>query len=70
MTTPQEVALAFIERFAAAEVEALAPLLAEDLEFRGPLLEADSSVDYLDALRRDPLEPSGFRVSEVEGAGA
>ena len=69
MTTPREVALAFIERIAAAEVEALASLLAEDLEFRGPLLEADSSVDYLDALRHDPLEPGGFRVSEVDGAG-
>jgi len=50
-------ALAFIDRFCAGDVDGLVPLLAPDLEFRGPWLACDSAPEYLESLRHDPPQP-------------
>ncbi len=61
----RELALKFIERFCAGDVESLAPLLAADLRFRGPLLRCGSAKTYLKRLRADPPERCGYRVLDV-----
>lgn len=63
--TKRDLALAFIERFCAGDVEQLAPLLAQDLRFRGPLLRCGSARDYLKSLHADPPERTGYRVLDV-----
>jgi hypothetical protein len=60
-----DLALAFLHRFAAGDVDGLEPLLAEDLRVKGPYLTVRSRAEYLAALRRDPPEPSGLRVLSV-----
>lgn len=60
--TPRQVALAFVERFCAADVDGLAPLLAAKLRFRGPLHQFDSRAAYLASLRADPPQPAGYRL--------
>ncbi|NIM63852.1 MAG: DUF4440 domain-containing protein [Acidobacteria bacterium] len=63
--THRDLALAFLHRFAAGDVDGLEPLLAEDLRVKGPYLTVRSRAEYLAALRRDPPEPSGLRVLSV-----
>ena len=68
--TRRGLALAFLERFCAGDVDGLASLLAPDLEFRGPLLECDSAADYLARLRRDPPQPGcTCKVLDLAEAG-
>ncbi len=69
-TVAREVALDFVHRFCAGDVDGLASLLADDLRLRGPYLEIDSKKDYLAALSADPPEPTRYRllsVTEDEG---
>lgn len=61
----RDLALTFIEHFCAGDVESLAPLLAPDLRFRGPLLRCGSAKAYLKSLREDPPEKAGFRLLDV-----
>jgi len=68
--TVREVALEFLSRFAAADVDGLAALLAEDLEVEGPYLHVLSRADYLEALRRDPPVPSEVSVVDVREVAA
>ncbi len=60
----REIALEFIERFCAGDVDGLTPLLAEDLQFKGPLFRFDSRAAYLDSLRGD-LEKTGYQILSV-----
>lgn len=60
-----DVALEFLRRFCAGNVNALVPLLAEDLQPTGPLLECRSGGAYLDSLRDDPPEPCAYRIVSV-----
>ncbi len=58
----------FLRRFCAGDVDGLRPLLSEDLRLIGPYHRFGSKAAYLDSLRSDPPEPSGFRVlSLTEG---
>lgn len=67
----REVALEFLKCFCSGDVEGMAPLLADDLQFRGPLFQFDSSDAYLQSLRDDPPEKCGCRVVSVtEGEGS
>lgn len=66
---PRDTALQFVHRFAAADIDGLSGLLAEDLELAGPFLEVDSRDDYLDALLSDPPEPGEVRVLDVAEQG-
>ena len=58
----REVALEFVRCFCAADVDGLASLLAEDLEFHGPFSQFSSRDAYLESLKSDPLEKSGYGV--------
>ena len=63
--THREVALEFLRRFCAGDVDGLTPLLAEDLRFAGPLYQFSSNDAYLETLRNDPPERCGYRVLSV-----
>jgi hypothetical protein len=65
MTSDAETALRFVERFAASALSSLEELLAEDLEFRGPLVQVHTRRAYLDALEADALPPTPFRILSV-----
>ena len=67
--SPRELALGFVARFCAGDVEGIAPLLADDLRVRGPLLACDSREAYLNALRSDPPEPGECRLLRVTESG-
>lgn len=69
--TNAELAIAYIERFCAGDIDGLAPLLAADLQFTGPLHRYRTRAEYLDGLRHDPPQPCRFEVlSLTEGADA
>ena len=61
----RDIALEFIRRFCSADADGLAPLLADDLEFNGPFFQFNSREAYLQSLKSDPLEKSGYRVLSV-----
>jgi hypothetical protein len=65
----REVAIEFLRCFCAGDVNGLAPLLAEDLQFRGPFHQFSSSDAYLDTLRNDPPEKCGYRVLSITESG-
>jgi ketosteroid isomerase-like protein len=65
----REVAMNFLRRFCAGDVDGLALLLAEDLQFAGPFHQFNSRADYLDVLRQDPPETGGYRVLSVTESG-
>ena len=58
-------ALDFLKHFCAGDVDALAALLADDLQFTGPLFQFNSRAAYLKSLRDDPSEPCGYRILSV-----
>ncbi|MEE9166865.1 MAG: hypothetical protein V3U24_05310 [Candidatus Neomarinimicrobiota bacterium] len=61
----REVALEFVKSFCAGDINELAPLLANDLKFKGPLFQFESSVAYMRSLQEDPPEKSGYRLLSV-----
>lgn len=63
--TNREVAMEFLRRFCARDIDGLAPLLAGDLQFTGPFHRFGSSEAYLESLRDDPPEQSSYRVLSV-----
>ncbi len=65
----REVAMEFLRCFCAGDIEGLAPLLASDLEFKGPFHQFSSSESYLACLRSDPPEKCSFRVISVTEGG-
>lgn len=62
---PRDTALRYVELFCRADLEGLGRILAEDLRFEGPWLQASSRHEYLAALTADPPEPAGYRVLAV-----
>ena len=64
----RDLALAFLDRFAAGDVEGLAPLLSDDLRVTGPYVDVATRADYLAALRAAPPRPATIRpLSVTEG---
>ncbi len=60
-----ETVVAFLDRFCAGDVEGLAGLLADDLEFRGPLHRSRSREAYLDSLREAPPDKVEYEILEM-----
>lgn len=65
--THQQLALAYLRHFCAADIDALAPLFAPKLQVSGPLLQCQSAAAYLAALRQGPPEPAGLEVLSITG---
>ena len=63
--TRTETALSFVQLFSDGNLEGLKEILADNLEFRGPLLSAHSSSEYLEALEASPPVPTPFEVISV-----
>ena len=63
--TAKEISLAFIKRFCESDVQGLAPLLAEKLEFHGPFLQCDSRDEYLSHLSVDQLAQCEFKIHDI-----
>ena len=61
----QEIALTFIERFCKGDIDGIDPLLAPDMKFRGPFYEFNSAEEYLDSLRKDPPDRSGYIILSI-----
>jgi hypothetical protein len=65
----RDVAMEFLRCFCAGDINGLVPLLAEDLQFKGPFYQFSSSDAYLDSLKNDPPEKCGYRVFSVMESG-
>ncbi len=61
----RDIALAFLERFCAGRIDALGRLLADALQFIGPLYQFTSSAAYLESLRSNPPTPCNYRVVSI-----
>lgn len=65
----REVAMEFLRCFCAGDLDGLAALLAEDLQFKGPFHHCSSSDAYLDTLKNDPPEQCSYRILSVTESG-
>lgn len=65
----REIALEFVTAFCAGDVDALTPLLTDNLQFRGPFFKFGSAEAYLDVLKSGTLEPSECRLISVTEGG-
>lgn len=63
--TNRQVAIEFLRCFCAGDLDGLASLLADDLQFNGPFHQFRSRAAYLDSLKKDPPEQCGYRVLSV-----
>jgi len=61
----QELAIEFIKKFCAGDIEGLALLLSENLQFKGPLFQFNSREAYLLSLKQDPAQPADYRVISI-----
>jgi SnoaL-like domain len=59
---PMEVAEAYLARFCAGDIDALAELLADDFEFVGPFVQTSGPASYLEALRADPPQDCSAEI--------
>lgn len=66
---PLDLARAWLDHFCAGRIDALAPLLADDLVVDGPFHHSTSAADYLAALRADPPRGLSCRVLHAFEAG-
>lgn len=65
MVNRKDTALEFVDRFCAGDIEALAPLLAEDLRLSGPFHRFGSRTEYLQNLMDDPPRKCGYRILSI-----
>jgi len=63
--TNQDMAIAYLNAFCAGDIDALQPLLADDLSLRGPLHSFKSASAYLESLRSDPPRRSAYRILSI-----
>ena len=56
----RDLAIQFLEAFAAADLAQLGRILHEDFVFTGPFFHGTSAAEYLSMLRADPPEPSTY----------
>ena len=60
---PLQLALKYMEVFfGGQDMEALRPLFAKDLKFKGPLYSSNSAEEYIDALKSDPPRGLDYRI--------
>lgn len=63
--TPLALATGYMDAlFGEPDIDALADLLAPDLDFTGPFVTFDNAADYLDTLRASP--PVGWRYQIID----
>ena len=60
--TRRLIAETFVERFCAGNIDALEPLLANNLSVAGPLGTFESKDQWLAALRNDPPQKGTYRI--------
>ena len=65
----REVVLEFLSCFCNGDIDALEPLLAEDLRFTGPFHRFDCRDAYIGSLKEDPPEKTGYRVLSLAESG-
>lgn len=65
----REVAMEFLRCFCAGDVNGLTVLLAEDLQFAGPLYQFRSRDAYVNVLKNDPPEQCGYQVLNITESG-
>ena len=63
--TNRDVALRFLERFSAGDIDGLGSLLAPDLRFEGPIHRCSSAHEYLSRLRADPPTRGGIDIISI-----
>ncbi len=63
--TNRERAMEFVASFCAGDVGAIEQLLAEDLVFRGPLVQSDTREEYIKTLRADPPVVVSYTVLSI-----
>ncbi len=61
----RDVALTFVSRFCAADVDALSELLADDFRLKGPLGGFESKATYVSALQENPPVVGRHRILSV-----
>ena len=61
----REVAIEFLRCFCVGDVDGLAALLAEDLQFKGPFYQFSSRDAYVEVLKKDPPEQCGYHVLSI-----
>ena len=57
-----DLVVKFLDCFCRGDIDHLAEILADDLEFEGPLLQVNGRENYLEALRSDPPEQSTYQI--------
>jgi hypothetical protein len=67
--TRREVVMEFLRCFSSGDIDALEPLLAEDLQFSGPFHHFGSRYAYIQSLREDPPEKCGYRLISLAESG-
>ena len=67
-----ELALRYINIFfSGGDFDDLAEIFSEDLVFEGPFFRSDSSLAYIDSLKKDPPTGCEYRlIRAFEGAGS
>lgn len=67
--TRRETVMDFLRCFCGSDIDALEPLLAEDLQFSGPFHHFGSRYAYIQSLRDDPPEKCGYRIISLAESG-
>lgn len=62
---PEQLALAYVDRFCSADLAGLEEILDPGLELKGPLFEFRDRAAYLASLRDPPLEKARYQVLSV-----
>lgn len=63
--TNRDVAMEYLRRFCAGDIDGLEPLLAANLSFAGTFQTYCSALEYLDSLRSNPPDRCGYKVLSV-----
>lgn len=63
--TNREIALEYIRRFCAGDIEGLEPLLASNVNFTGTFHSFGSANEYLASLRSDPPEKCQYSILSI-----
>ena len=60
---PLQLALKYMEVFfGGKDMEALRPLFAKNMRFKGPLFSSETAEEYIRALKSDPLRGLDYRI--------
>jgi len=61
----RDLAMEYLKRFCAGDIDGLEALLAPNLRFAGTFNTYSSALEYLDSLRGDPPDKCGYKVVSV-----